>query len=88
MEIVWLREQDMHCLTYRRGAVGGDENPRPIEKDRYVPSYCNSDGFCSCGLPKPGDACDVCDSDMFRLVKSSCLKGKTDKDLLVLLQNN
>ena len=84
MEIIWLRETNPDQMSYRRGAVAGTQNPPVIEKEQYIPSYCNSDHFCNCGLPKV-NTCDVCSSEMFTLVKSSCMKGKLEEELTVLV---
>ena len=80
METIWLKEKNPWQITYRRGNVVEEQEPKATEKDKFIPSHCEKDTFCDCRLPKPSDLsnCEVCISEMFNWVKSSCQKGSID----------
>lgn len=80
MESIWLRMKQPKEISYRRGCVVADV-PSPVEKEMYIPSWTNSEDYCYCGLPYRSPAttdCEVCNTDTFRLIKSSCVQGKVD----------
>ena len=86
METIWLRLHEPTNLSYRRGCVVGDEAPRPVKKELYIPSWCNSTSFCYCGLPLLEAKCDICNSEMFKLIKESCENGKVNGLLKSILK--
>jgi hypothetical protein len=81
MESIWLRMKQPKEISYRRGCVVA-EVPSPVEKEMYIPSWCDGKTYCHCGLPFSSEGeCEVCNTDIFRLIKSSCQHGKIDNQL-------
>ena len=76
METIWLREKHPGHVNYRRKVVVG-EVPKPLEKDKFIPSQIANDNFCGCGFPKLSDVSpwEICSSELFKVVKLSCQKG-------------
>ncbi|KAK3722872.1 hypothetical protein QZH41_020446 [Actinostola sp. cb2023] len=57
-------------------------------KDKYIPPHClGNNEFCYCGLPKSSSVacCDVCSSEMFKLVIQTCKEGKLNRKLRELV---
>ena len=83
METIWLRENNPKLTSYKRGMVVGENTPKPVEKDKFVPHFCEKDTYCHCGLSKMNvePLCEISSSNLFTLVKSSCQKREIDSKI-------
>lgn len=86
MELIWLKEKHhLQAATIQKNKQPSENNTvqgKP-SRDKYIPLYCQSNTFCVCGQPKriSKNGCDVCSSDMFKLVVQTCQEGKVSESL-------
>jgi len=86
METIWLRLKQPEEIRYRRGCIIDNEAPQPVkQKEQYIPPWCDTATNCCCGLPMISTECEICDSKIFQLAKKSCLNGRLESELKLMI---
>lgn len=90
IELIWLKEKGCEEAAKTLMQLHNTDSSEQKSKQKYIPPYCkNNNKFCDCGQPKSTieTACGICSSDMFQVVKKSCIEGKINKKLKELVPN-